>query len=56
MLGEQIGEDKGKVTSQRVLGIVGGIPKMEIFFSTIGKYKGIETTEIGTYWAKKNLY
>jgi hypothetical protein len=24
---------------------------METSFSTIGKYKGIETTEIGTYWA-----
>jgi hypothetical protein len=51
MLGDQIGEDKGKVTSQRVLGVEDGIPKMETSFSTIGKYKGVETTEIGTYWA-----
>jgi hypothetical protein len=51
MLGEQIGEDKGKVTSQRVLDVIGGIPKMETSFTTIGNYKGIETTEIGTYSA-----
>ena len=51
MLGDQIGEDKGKITSQRVLDVVDGIPKMEISFSSIGKYKGIETTEITTYWS-----
>ena len=51
MLGDQVGEDKGKVTSQRVLEVVNGIPKIETSFSTIGKYKGVETTEIGTYWA-----
>ena len=51
MLGDQIGEDKGKVTSQRVLEVVGGVPKMETSFSTIGKYGGVETIEIGTYWA-----
>lgn len=51
MLGDQIGEDKGKVTSQRVLEVVGGIPKMETSFTTVGKYKGVETTETGTYSA-----
>jgi hypothetical protein len=36
MLGDQIAEDKGKITSQRVLDIVvDGIPKMEISFSSI---------------------
>ncbi|MFL6403283.1 MAG: hypothetical protein ACJ71M_07390 [Nitrososphaeraceae archaeon] len=30
MLGDQIGEDKGKITSQRVLDVVEGIPKMEL--------------------------
>ena len=49
MLGDQIGEDKGKITSQRVLDVVEGIPKMETSFSTIGKYNDVETTEIGTY-------
>ena len=36
MLGDQVGEDKGKVTSQRVLEVVNGIPKIETSFSTIG--------------------
>jgi hypothetical protein len=51
MLGEQIGEDKGKITGQRVLEVVNGVPKIETSMSTIGKYKGVETTEIATYWA-----
>jgi hypothetical protein len=51
MLGDLIGEDKGKVTSQRVLEVVAGVPKIETSFSTIGKYGGVETTEVGTYWA-----
>jgi hypothetical protein len=51
MLGDQIGEDKGKITGQRVLEVVNGIPKIETSMSTIGKYKGVETTEIATYWA-----
>jgi hypothetical protein len=49
MLADQIGEDKDKITSQRVLDVVEGIPKMETSFSTIGKYNNVETTEIGTY-------
>jgi hypothetical protein len=48
MLGDQIGEYKGKITSQRVLDIVDGRPKMEV---SVGRYKGVETTEIVTYWA-----
>ena len=51
MLGDQIGEDKGKITSQRVLDVIGGIPKIETSFSATGNYKGIETTEITTYSA-----
>lgn len=31
--------------------VIGGIPKIETSFSTIGNYKGIETTGIGTYSA-----
>jgi hypothetical protein len=49
MLGEQIGEEKGKVTSQRVLDAEG--PKMEISFSGNGKYRGVEATVIVTYWS-----
>jgi hypothetical protein len=30
MLGDQIGEDAAKITSQKVLDVVGGIPKMEL--------------------------
>ena len=50
MLGDQIGEEKGKITGQRVLEIVNGVPKIENSMSIIGKYRGVETTEIGTYW------
>ena len=49
MLGDQIGEDKGKVTSQRVLGVEDGIPKMETSFSATGNYRGVETTATVTY-------
>jgi hypothetical protein len=51
MLGDQIGEEKGKITGQRVLEVVNGVPKIETSMSIIGNYKGIETTEIGTYWS-----
>ena len=33
MLGDQVGEEKGKITSQRVLDVEGGPPKMETSFS-----------------------
>jgi hypothetical protein len=49
MLGEQIGEEKGKITSQRVLDVDG--PKMEISFSGNGKYRGVEATVTVTYWS-----
>ena len=51
MLGDQIGEEKGKITGQRVLEVVNGVPKIETSMSIIGKYRGVETTEIGTYWS-----
>lgn len=47
MLGDQIGEGKGNITSQRVLDVEGGIPKMETSFSTTAKFKGIEATDMG---------
>jgi hypothetical protein len=49
MLGDQVGEEKGKITSQRVLDVEP--PKMEISFSGTGKYRGVETTETVTYWS-----
>ena len=51
MLGYQVGEDKGKITSQRVLDVEGGTPKMETSFSATGKYRGVEATDMGTYWS-----
>lgn len=49
MLGEQIGEGKGKILSQRVIDIRDGIPKIEVSFTSSGKFKGIEATEVATY-------
>lgn len=51
MLGDQISEEKGKITSQRVLDVEGGAPKMETSFSATGNYRGVETTATVTYWA-----
>ena len=50
MLGEQIGESKGKRTGRRVLSVDGGF-KVEVAFETTGKLMGIEVNEIGTYWS-----
>jgi hypothetical protein len=49
MLGNQIGEDKGKVTGQRVLDANG--PKIEVSFSATGRYVGIDITNAVTYWS-----
>jgi hypothetical protein len=49
MLGEQIAEEKGKIISQRVLGVEP--PKMEISFSGTGKYRGTDGTVTVTYWS-----
>src|SRR5712691_12529929 len=51
MLGDQISEEKGKISSQRVLDVEGGMPKMETSFSATGNYRGVETTATLTYWA-----
>jgi hypothetical protein len=50
MLGDLISEEKGKVTSQRVLDVEGGKPKIETSFSATGNYRGVETTATVTYW------
>jgi hypothetical protein len=49
VLGEQFGEEKGKITTQKVLGV--RPPKMEISFSGTGKYRGVDGTVIVTYWS-----
>ncbi len=51
MLGDLIAEEKGKITSQRVLDVEGGEPTIETSFSATGKYRGVETTGTETYCA-----
>ena len=51
MLGDLIAEEKGKVTSQRVLDVERGEPTIETSFSATGKYRGVETTSTVTYCA-----
>jgi hypothetical protein len=48
MLGDQAGEENGKITSQRVLDV--DPPRMEISFSGTGEFRGVETTVIVIYW------
>jgi len=48
MLGEQVGENKGKRTSRRVLSVSGGFTA-EVSFESAGKLLGVDTNEIGTY-------
>ena len=45
MLGEMLGEGRGKITGQRVL----PDGKVEVSFQQSNKILGVETTEIGTY-------
>lgn len=49
MLGEIIGEFKGKITGNRVLS-VGCCPKIESSFQETGKILDEEATGIGTFW------
>jgi hypothetical protein len=49
MLGDQVGEEKGKIISQRVLDVEP--PKMEVSFSGAGKYKDVDATVTVTYWS-----
>ncbi len=51
MLGQKIGAESGKVTSQRVLPNPGGGPKMETSFQTTGTLLGVNETATGTYWS-----
>jgi hypothetical protein len=50
MLGEQIGEESGKVVARRILSIDGGT-KVEVSLQTTGKLLGVETRNTVTYWA-----
>src|SRR6266852_802260 len=51
MQGEKIGEESGKVTTQRVLPNPGGDPKMETSFLATGTILGTGHTTRGTYQA-----
>lgn len=51
MLGEMIGESRGKVTGNRVLPSEGQAPKVETSFQESGKILGVEVTDMGTYWS-----
>ncbi len=49
MLGEKIGEGKGRITSQRVVAVANGVPKLEVSFEEKGRLLGVEIHELGTY-------
>jgi hypothetical protein len=56
MVGELLFESKGKITGQRVLSVVNGIPKLEISVTGTGIFTGsLEVTETWTYWPFKDL-
>jgi len=49
MLGEQIVEERGKLTVPRVLPSEGGGPRVEVSFQAAGKILGVDSTDMGTY-------
>lgn len=53
MLGEYLGELKGKITSRRVLDITNG-PNLEVNVTRGGKLKGVEIIEMLTYSTARN--
>ncbi len=51
MLGEMIGESRGKRTGRRVVSTEAAF-KVEVSFEDNGKIAGVEGNNIGTYWAQ----
>ncbi|MBI5534306.1 MAG: hypothetical protein HY898_16395 [Deltaproteobacteria bacterium] len=49
MLGERIGEFKGRITGMRVLPAQGGAARLEVCMEQQGTLLGVECREIGTY-------
>src|ERR1035438_7488929 len=49
MLGEQIGEGKGKRSYRKVVSAEGGTFSIEVSFESTGKMLGVDAHEIGTY-------
>jgi hypothetical protein len=54
LLGERIGEITGNVIGQRVLDTEEDCPKIEASILGSGKFRGIEVTEIWTYYSLHN--
>ena len=52
MLGEQIGEERGKVMGVKVLSSELQAPKMEISIQSNGQIFGVDYTSNVTYWAE----
>ena len=50
MLGEQLGEERGKVSGRRVVRSGAGGPRMEVTFQAAAQITGIDYQNIGTYW------
>ena len=51
MLGELIGEEKGKITGYRVIPSKGGGQRIEVSGQASGKILGIEERTLVTYWS-----
>jgi hypothetical protein len=51
MLGEKLGDFRGKITGQRVLPSDGLLPKFETSAEASGTIVGVEATVMATYWA-----
>jgi hypothetical protein len=51
MLGELVGEFKGKISGHRVTDILASGPKLELSFTQTGKLLGVEGVDRATYWS-----
>jgi hypothetical protein len=51
MLGEKMGDFRGKITGQRMLPSDGPVPKFETSAEVSGTIVGLEATVMATYWA-----
>jgi hypothetical protein len=51
MLGDQIGESRGKRTGRRVLSTDGGGFKVEVSLESQGRLLGVDVIEVATYYA-----
>ena len=49
MLGDKIGEERGRVTGYRVVRSEGAGPKVEVAFQAAGKILGVDHSTLGTY-------